>query len=337
MSENRAEDKFRDNLKVSPEELYNAMGITPNTGEVGENQIPTFVNIGYKGTTPNIIDFRKKYGVYRPRSTKSPKKLSGKIKALILAGALVIGAGNYIGSQGKDDPITSSEKISILGETPEIMGINNEMYNRFQNVKAKLKNVDISNTDLINMAPEILDICNDITEKKLANALGVDAKNISLSRESGDEGTTREVVSVSRGMNIQRYLTDEFGLSKYTISKEIAGEIKDIKKLEEIKLDIQNNSFNRDSVLSDYKVIIDNTDKFVAMDLAVDENGNITTYVIKNSEVAKVAKDRGYVQKTKKQVEERFNTSDDVYSANANGNVDKNAENINLKYDNDGR
>ena len=218
MSENRAEDKFRDNLKVSPEELYNAMGITPNTGEVGENQIPTFVNIGYKGTTPNIIDFRKKYGVYRPRSTKSPKKLSGKIKALILAGALVIGAGNYIGSQGKDDPITSSEKISILGETPEIMGINNEMYNRFQNVKAKLKNVDISNTDLINMAPEILDICNDITEKKLANALGVDAKNISLSRESGDEGTTREVVSVSRGMNIQRYLTDEFGLSKYTIS-----------------------------------------------------------------------------------------------------------------------
>ena len=202
MSENRAEDKFRDNLKVSPEELYKAMGIKPNTGEVGENEIPRFVNKGYKGKRPkhkdNIIYFGEIYGnkvIYSPRSTKSPKKLSGKIKALILAGSLVIGAGIYIGSQGKDEPITSLQKISVLGEAPKTMGISNEMYSRFQNVKEKSENKNISNTDLIEMAPEIHDICIDITENKLANALGVDVSNISLSRESGDEGTTREVVS----------------------------------------------------------------------------------------------------------------------------------------------
>lgn len=343
MSESGAKDKFRDGLKVSPEELYKAMGIKPNTGEVGENEIPRFVNKGYQGKRPkhkdNIIDFREIYGdkvIYRPKSTKSPKKLSGKIKALILAGSLVIGAGIYIGSQGKDEPITSSQKISVLGETPETMGISNEMYSRFQNVKEKSKNKNISNTDLIEMAPEIHDICIDITENKLANALGVDVSNISLSRESGDEGTTREVVTVNRGMNKQRYLTHEFGLSKYTISKEIAGEIKDIKKLEEIMLDIQNNSFNRDGVLSDYKVIIDDADKFVAMDLAIDENENIKTYVIKNSELSKVAEERGYTQKTTQQVEESFNTPEDIYSVNANGNVN-NGDTINLRVDDDGR
>ena len=95
--------------------------IKPNTGEVGENEIPRFVNKGYQGKRPkhkdNIIDFREIHGdkvIYRQKSTKSPKKLSGKIKALILAGSLVIGAGIYIGSQGKDEPITSSQKISAL-------------------------------------------------------------------------------------------------------------------------------------------------------------------------------------------------------------------------------
>lgn len=353
MSESKARDKFLRSLKKHDKpyddnnwderwKQYNKDDFS-NNAEIFKNKSGN--NTGkitdIKDYLESDPDYRKRQQIKRPH-TKKKKSFKGKIVSLLLSGAIAvggfaIGTSIYNGIKNQNQRISTVQAINLLGETPQSLGIKNETYNEIQNIKNLLENGKLSDDKIIQMAPRICSLCIDSTTSKIANALGESEESISFEHEYVGEGTTVQTVTVNSNHQRKSYRSKDFLTFNNSISNEIATSIKNIDRMHKIMGKIQSGDYKTESLLKEYKDIVNSIDEFAASKVKIDDNGNIYVDSIRNKDIDDVVKAKGYIQETRQQIEEKFNDSGDVYSANANGDVSKNTDTINLEYDDDGR
>lgn len=284
---------------------------------------------------------KKKVASPKPEPKKTKKKYKGKIALVGTLAAAIAGIAGYaIGTSTQSPTITTSQAIVLLGETPKSLGINDEIASRIQKIEKELKNEDITNKDIIELIPEVHQLSYDVLQNKLARTMSVDNDSIKFGTESADEGRSRQYVNVYHGSNKAHYThyTSKdiaFICTENTISDEIASQIKNISTSGNYIIQAQNGDINRDKMLENLNKSFDETNKFAAGDLKIDEKGNFTIDMTKVSDISKELEENGYSPRTKQKIEE-YKTSDDSYSVNADGNVE-NTDTVNIEYDDDGR
>jgi hypothetical protein len=279
---------------------------------------------------------KKKVASPKPKP-KQKKNYKGKIAFVgTLAAAIAGVAGFAIGTSNQSPTITSTTAVYTMGESPEELGINDEMFNKIQNIKLQLQNGDISNSDLIRIAPDLYTLTLDVTQNKISKLFGVEPDDIKLNIQDGETGNKNQILNVYDKGKKQTYYNKELGRTKSSMPKEISDLIIRINDMKNVMLDIQNSNLDRTKILSIYKDTIDKIDKFVPMELSLDENSNIIANAIYSKDIAKVVEGKGNTQQTKQKIQEEYKTSDDSYSVNANGNVD-NQDTVKFEYDDDAR
>ena len=268
---------------------------------------------------------------------KRKRNYKGKIALIGTLAAAIAGVAGYaIGTSNQSPTITSTTAVYTMGESPEELGINDEMFNKIQNIKSQLQNGDISNSDLISIAPDLYNLSLDVTHNKISKLFGVEPDDIKLNIQSGEAGNKSQTLNVYDKGKKQTYYNEELGRTRNSIPKEISDLIIRIDDMKNVMLDIQNSNLDRTKILSIYKDTVDKIDKFVPMELSLDKNGNIIANAINSKDITKVVEEKGNIQQTKQKIQEEYKTSDDSYSANANGNVE-NQDTVKLEYDDDGR
>lgn len=285
---------------------------------------------------------KKKVASPKPSPKKTKKKYKGKIALVGTLAAAIAGIAGYaIGTSTQSPTITTSQAIVLLGETPNSLGINDNIASRMEKIENKFKNEDITNKDIIELIPEVHQLSYDVLQNKLAKTMGVDNDSIRFGTESADEGRSRQYVNIYHGTNkthCTHYTSKDiaFLCTENTISDEIASQIKNISTSANYIIQAQNGDINRDKMLENLKKSFDETNRFAAGDLKVDEKGNMTIDMTKVSDISKVLEENGYSPRTKQKIKEDYKTSDDSYSVNANGNVE-NTDTVNIEYDDNGR
>ena len=192
------------------------------------------------------------------------QQLGKRIGMLALAGLLT--AGVVAHTQSKPEPIGIKQAIE-QGETPESLGLNQETVDKFQNINQSLSEDDLTNIELINMAPMINDVQFDIVKEKLSNVLDLPVGQITLNARDGEFGP-----SIDAGDDFYRRkdITDIIPSDSKFISSDIVRYIDEIVEMQDYMREVQNGDFDREDAIELYKSQMDDFDKLGAADMEYD-------------------------------------------------------------------
>lgn len=208
------------------------------------------------------------------------RKFVGRIAAFALAGIAVVSGENaihneYKSYQEQNSPITLEQALE-LGETTQTLGINENTILEIQEIEKILEKGNLTNKEIIELAPKINSVYFSAVKGKLSNVLNVEEGNVKLYTEPTREGTTMESVKVRRGESTDVYLKKDFLRNDNSISTEISDSIKNISEMQKIMDEIQQGDFNRDAIIEKYKNIVNGVSQIAAAKFNIDEKGNIS-------------------------------------------------------------
>lgn len=240
---------------------------------------------------------RKKRENERKRRLRKSKisrraKLVGNVKKIaIVLGAIgiVIAGGNGIKNtydtyQQQNAPITLEQALEN-GENLDSLGIDNNILLEMQDIEEMLEKGDLTNEEIIKLAPRISELQFDTAKTKLANTLGVAENEIRLYTRPIEEGQTRETIKTSNGM----YTNKDIFTYENTIPSELSNYIKEIGGMQDVMKKIQEGDINREEILEKYGKMIKNTSQLAASKMNVDEKGNITVEYTKVADLNKTS------------------------------------------------
>ena len=212
--------------------------------------------------------------IKRPNPHRKRKKyIPIRLCATLLAAIAVIAAFTYsVAKNVIPEKLKTLKSAISSGETLKTLGIDENIQAKLIRLQEKMNSGNLTNQEIIEMAPEINNLCFDISRSKLSNALGVREEGISF-EENFEDGITRPKIVVKTAYSKDVY-HEESILNKNTFPKEISKEIEDIKAIQEIIQEVQNGNFNRDYVLNKYATILQDTENLAASPLKL-ENGKI--------------------------------------------------------------
>lgn len=225
-------------------------------------------------------EIAKKRQLKKAKAAK--RKFVGRIAAFALAGVAAFSVGKvaynaYTENQHQNSPITVEQALEH-GETLETLGIDSSIPIELQDIEQILENENITNQEIIALAPRINSVYFDTVKGKLANTLGTEKENIKIYTEPAEEGTTRESVKVKNG---DTFMNRDFFRNENSISTEISDSIKNISKMQKIMEEIQQGTFNRNDIIGKYKDIVNGVSQIAATKFEVDKKGNISADVTK--------------------------------------------------------
>lgn len=226
-------------------------------------------------TTENMMkNFSTTTKIRRPNPHRKRKRyIPVKLCALMLSAIAALSGVTYAMAKNfkpQENKILNNAISS--GETLETLGINGDIQANLQDLQQKMMSGNLTNQEIIQMAPQINNLCFDVSKSKLSNVLGVRQENISF-EENFEDGITRPKIVVETPYSKDVY-HEESILNKNTFPKEISKEIEDIKAIQKIIQEVQNGNFNRDYVLNKYSTILQHTENLAASPLKL-ENGKI--------------------------------------------------------------
>lgn len=226
-------------------------------------------------TTENMMkNFSTTTSIRRPNPHRKRKRyIPVKLCALMLSAIAALSGVTYAMAKNfkpQENKILNNAISS--GETLETLGINGDIQANLQDLQQKMMSGNLTNQEIIQMAPRINNLCFDVSKSKLSNALGVREEGISF-EENFEDGITRPKIVVETAYSKDVY-HEESILNKNTFPKEISKEIEDIKAIQKIIQEVQNGNFNRDYVLNKYATILQDTENLAASPLKL-ENGKI--------------------------------------------------------------
>lgn len=220
------------------------------------------------------------------------KRYCGKLKkiitVLVLTG-IAIGGGylaknTYDTHQQQNAPITLEQALEN-GESLDSLGIDNNILLEIQDIEEILEKGNLTNEEIINLAPRINELQFDTAKTKLANTLGVPEDKIRLYTVPVGEGQTRETIKTSNGT----YVNKDILKYENTIPSELSNHIKEIGKMQGVMKEIQGGNINREEILEKYGEMIKNTSQLAASKMNVDEKGNITVEYTKVADLNKTS------------------------------------------------
>lgn len=227
---------------------------------------------------------------------RKPVRRIGKIALVLFIASGGYKAYNaYNENQKENTPITLTQALEN-GESLESLEIDNSIKNELEDIKEELGKEDISNSDIMKLAPKINELQFDTIKTKLANTLGEEESDITLHTGVASEGKTKESVEVKGG---EKYTNKEFLKNENTISSEIANYIKEIGDMQDIMKELQEGDFERENILSKYKKLVKSTDQMAASKITVDKKGNIAVEYTRVKDLKENDKETGKVNTTR--------------------------------------
>lgn len=223
----------------------------------------------------------------RIKKQKSKKKFKGKRVVALLCGVVAFIGGHaimnqYTQYQQQNAPITLEQALEN-GESLDSLGIDSNILLEMQAIQKMLERDDLTNQEIIALAPRISGLQFDTAKTKLSNTLGVSEDEIRLYTKPIEEGQTRETVKTSNGI----YTNKDIFTYENTIPSELSNYIKEIGKMQNVMKEIQRGDINRQEILEQYGKMIENTSQLAASKMNVDEKGNITVDQTKVSDLNK--------------------------------------------------
>lgn len=253
---------------ASREEFAQKMKFNPGTQQVRKKN-------GEKQTVPQKKP-KERYTTKTKRIVEEQKrkarirKIRNRIIALGVVGLVAFGGYNsYREYKDSKNTLTLSQALDN-GETLESLGIDQEIAEKLEMLEKEV-NGYLTNSELIDLAPKILNLQFDTAKSKLANAINVEESDITLRVEENG-------MSTSVGVNNEKTYEEENFINKMfgnTISSDISNYIHGIARMQGIRDTLVNGDINRDEVIECYKNALEETSKFAAGKVNIDSNGNI--------------------------------------------------------------
>lgn len=288
MEENKAREEFLKKYRTNVREIQKNEKILKFDNYLRpEDRIP-------KGEMYKVIDEmskslerekRKKRENERKRRLRKNKisrraKLVGNVKkvAIVLGAIGIVIAGEngiknaYDTYQQQNAPITLEQALEN-GESLDSLGIDNNILLEMQDIEEMLKRGDLTNEEIIKLAPRINELQFDTAKTKLANTLGVTGNEIRLYTRPIEEGKTRETVEIIGG---ETYKNKDPFTWENTISPEIADHIVKTGEMQYVKEEVKNGNINREAILKTYEEMMKATSQFAAGIVKNDGNGNLS-------------------------------------------------------------
>lgn len=223
-------------------------------------------------TSNDMKKFEEKPG--RKRKHKKIKRPRAKKVAAILLVASLAASGAVFAASAKGDkdklPETLEEAIQS-GMTLEELGIDESIQSRLYGLREKVKSGNLTNQEIIQMAPEINEIIFDVPTSKLSRALGVKEKGISY-KEEFNQGEKIQMVIAETGYSTEKYCNESIINTNNTFPQVISKEMEDMKIMQEIMQELQAGNFYREYVLNKYATILQDTEKLAASPLKRENN-----------------------------------------------------------------
>lgn len=210
--------------------------------------------------------------IRRPDAFKKNKKFKGSrvaivaaIVAAMAAGTIVI--GGQMNNKEQSNPITIEQALES-GTSLKELAITPEMQSEIEEIQNRLNSIDVQNmsdSELRKLGLEIDNLqLNEIFKSKVGNALGVEPEQIEVSYRGAsgpDESDSQEKFGITvkndEGIELTTYNGDNIpeGMKDY---------IRNIGEVQGAVAKIENENFDRDSVLDTYKTAMDETSRFAA-------------------------------------------------------------------------
>lgn len=296
MNGNNAYKKFADQYKVNQDELNKLGNVTYVDRYLRDSN-----KLSWKDRNDVIEAIEQSIKRQEAKKEKSKRKLkrskqqkkaifTGKLKRRIMAlglsaVALLGGYGLYSQYQQQNEPITLEQALEN-GENLDSLGIDNNILLEMQDIEKMLEKGNLTNEEIISLAPRISGLQFDMVKTKLSNILGVPENEIKLYTRPIEEGKTRETIKTSNGM----YTNKDIFTYKNTIPSELSNYIKeDIGEMQDVMKKIQDGNINREEILEQYGEMIKNTSQLAASQMNVDEKGNITVEYTKVADLNKTS------------------------------------------------
>lgn len=296
----RTEDRIpKEELNKVIEEMTKSMERQKRRKRANERkrQIRNGKRVNASKTKRDVMESEnvRKRQMKNSKETKYKGNVKKKVVALLLAGVTIAGGYNvaknvYNEYQQQNSPITLEQALEE-GETLEILGINNNIVSEIQEIKTMLERDDLTNEEMIRLAPRISALQFDTAKTKLANTLGVSENDIKLYTRHAEEGQTRETVETSNNI----YTNKDIFTYENTIPTEISNYIKEIASMQDTMQQLQEGNIDRKEILKKYNDKIENTSKFAATVIKVDEKGNIS---VEQTKVADLEKSSNQLKKS---------------------------------------
>lgn len=228
--------------------------------------------------------------------TKSAKKLLKIGLAALIAFGGYKTYSEYSTHKKENAPITLEEALEN-GETLKSLKIDGNVKNELEEVKQQLSDENITNRNLIELAPKIYNLQLDNLKTKLAMTLGVEEFDIHLHTNADpmDELETIEEIEVDGG---ETYSNISSSKNENTISKEISDYIIKTGDIETLIRQVQEGDFKRNDILKEYKEAVESIDQMAASKITIDKNGNISAEQTKVKDLKENKKEKGQVAYT---------------------------------------
>lgn len=211
---------------------------------------------------------------------KNRRKLNWKGKLAIAAavGTITVGAiytTNDI-KESQNPPITVEQALKS-GKSLNDLGINESIKNKINEIQKKVQNKEITNSELIELAPQIEALQFEVIKGKLSDKLKVEYNNIKLKinedPKNGISGVT--IKTKSNAIDEKIYRNKEFLSNGLTMSDDIVDFIYDIGDIQKLEKKIESKDIDRNKIINTYKDKIKNINEFATGEMSVDKEGNI--------------------------------------------------------------
>lgn len=209
------------------------------------------------------------------------KKIIGAVGAVVLTSTLVLGGigahNSYAGYKQGNEPITLEQALEN-GQDLESLGMTEELQEKLEELQERMADENITNKEIIEIAPEINDLQFAILKTKIADKLeeSEEFKGIRL----GALTVEPEAYSNSNGERTQnaRIIAYEDTINEETIfsGDEISDDIKDmILNTEKMRINVgnvNNESFNKDKYVKAFQGYLTNLEQFAAKEIKVEKD-----------------------------------------------------------------
>lgn len=229
------------------------------------------------------------------------KKIIGAVGAVVLTSTLVLGGigahNSYAGYKQGNNPITLEQALEN-GQDLEALGMTEELQEKLVDLQERMADENITNKEIIEIAPEINDLQFAILKTKIADKLeeSEEFKGIrpgALTVEPEANGSNGERTQNARIIAYEDTINEETIFSGDEISDDIKDMILNTEKMRINVGNVNTESFSKDKYVKAFQGYLTNLEQFAAKEIKVEKDektGELKSISTQETKVKDLAK-----------------------------------------------